>query len=317
MRRLLARHRRWVAAGLALGAGCAGGTALAAFSSQTSNRPNSFSAAPDQRAPDVARSVIVKSEGGEVGFIRPAGGYFVYGQVDDVGSPPSGTASVRENLLNVPLASGAFTAGGASFNWASTQQPASNAAAGTYAYGLIVDDNAGNSATRTGYSVFVDGTAPATTDVQATNKAGGTAGRPEIGDSITFSTSEPIDPQSVLTGWDGAATNVVVRINQAGNADTVTLFMAGNGAQLPLGTVALKGNYVDATTSFGATGTPSSMARNDNAIVITLGTPSATARTVTTNLQMTWTPATGPYDRAGNPLPTTARNEAGTSDRDF
>jgi len=35
------------------------------------------------------------------------------------------------------------------------------------------------------------------------------------------------------------------------------------------------------------------------------------------NLQLTWTPVTGPYDRAGNALPTTARNEAGTSDRDF
>lgn len=200
---------------------------MAAFSSQTSNGPNSFSAAPDQRAPDVARSVIVKSEGGEVGFIRPAGGYFVYGQVDDVGSPPSGTASVRENLLNVPLASGAFTSGGASFNWGSTQQPASNAAAGTYAYGLIVDDNAGNSATRTGYSVVVDGTAP-----------------------------------------------------------------------------------------FGASGTPSSMVRSGNAITITLGTQSGTTATLG-NLQLTWTPVTGPYDRAGNALPTTARNEAGTSARDF
>ncbi len=312
MTRLLAGHRRWVAAGLALGAGCA----LAAFSSQTSNGPNSFSAAPDQRVPEVARSVIVKSQGGEVGFIRPTGGYFIYGQVDDVGNPPSGTASVRDDLLNVSLAPGGFTAGGASYNWRSAQQPASNAAAGTYAYGLIVDDNAGNAATRTGYSVVVDGTAPATTDVQATNKAGGTAGRPEIGDSITFSTSEPIDPQSVLANWSGVATNVVVRLNNVGTADTLTVANAGNTALLPLGTVALKGDSVTANATFGASGTPSSMVRSGNAITITLGTQSGTTATLG-NLQLTWTPVTGPYDRAGNSLPTTARNETGTSDRDF
>jgi hypothetical protein len=73
---------------------------------------------------------------------------------------------------------------------------------------------------------------------------------------------------------------------------------------------------VTANATFGASGTPSSMVRSENAITITLGTQSGTTATLG-NLQLTWTPVTGPYDRAGNALPTTARNEAGTSDRDF
>lgn len=317
MRRVLSRHRRWIAVGLVLGASCSAGVAWAAFSSVTSNGPNSFSAAPDQRAPEVARSVVGKAEGGEVGFIRPSGEYFIYGQVDDVGSPPSGVASVQGSVFNAPLVAGGFSADGASYNYRTAQRPATGASPGTYDYGLIVEDNAGNGATRAGYSVVVDGTAPTASDVQATNRSGGISGRPELGDSIAYTASEPIDPQSVLTGWSGAATNVVVRINQAGNLDTLTVFNAGNTTQLPLGTVALKGNYVGATTNFGATGTPSSMVRSGDTITITLGTPSATAMTVTTNLQMTWTPVSTPYDRAGNPLSATARNETGTNDRDF
>ena len=60
--------------------------------------------------------------------------------------------------------------------------------------------------------MVVDNTAPTASTVQTANKAGGIAGRPEIGDTITFTFSEPIDPKSVLSGWTGAATSAVVRI---------------------------------------------------------------------------------------------------------
>ena len=75
---------------------------------------------------------------------------------------------------------------------------------------------------------------------------------------MTLTFSEVIDPESVLAGWTGAATNVVVRITNAGGGDVVTIRNAANTAQLPLGSVDLTGTqYVTADRDFGATGTAS------------------------------------------------------------
>jgi hypothetical protein len=46
--------------------------------------------------------------------------------------------------------------------------------------------------------------------VQSANVAGGTAGKLEAGDTLTYTFSEPMLPASVLGGWAGAATPVVV-----------------------------------------------------------------------------------------------------------
>ena len=79
----------------------------------------------------------------------------------------------------------------------------------------------------------VDNTAPTASNVQAVNVAS-TVGQAELSDTITYTFSEPIDPQSILAGWTGASTNVVVRLNNA-NPDTVTIYNSANTTQLPLG----------------------------------------------------------------------------------
>jgi hypothetical protein len=154
------------------------------------------------------------------------------------------------------------------------------------------------------------------------------AGRIDAGDTITFLWSEIIDPESVLAGWNGSATNVTVQVvnrsTQAGG-DSITIRNAANTADLPLGDISmLVRDYVSGTTLFGGptNATRSRMAWNPTtgAVVVTLG-PADAPGTVTQNGTLTsnyqWVPD-AVFDRAGNPSNTTTYTEpGGTADRDW
>ena len=304
------------------------GSVWGAFSAETINAGNEVIASADWSPPEVTSSVIAKTQGGTPGFIRQGGTYFVYANAIDAGSPASGVASVSGDLSTI-------STGMASPRWlrarsrsANTTTPteaqASTArnplAAGTYSYSLSATDNDGNSATRTGLTVVVDNTAPTASTVQTANKAGGIAGRPEIGDTITFTFSEPIDPKSVLSGWTGAATSAVVRIgdNSSSSNDGLTVFNAANTAALPFGTVNLgRNDYVSANATFGVSGTKSTMVQSASTITITLGTASSGPRTASSSGTMVWSPSSSATDRAGNPMSTSSATESGSADKEF
>ena len=155
------------------------------------------------------------------------------------------------------------------------------------------------------------------TDVQTAN-GGATAGRPELGDTVTLTFAEEIDPQSVLAGSTGSATNVVVRIANNAGGDRITIRNAANTAQLPLGSVNLIGTaYVTANRDFGATGSASTMVQSGTTITITLGTPSGATGAQATTGTMTLTPTTTLTDAAGNTCQTTVANESGAADVEF
>jgi hypothetical protein len=308
---------------LALASAC--GVVWAAYSGNASSSGNEFVAAADWVAPTASASVIGKTQGGVPGFIRQGGTYFVYANVSDGGGPASGISTVSANASAVTtgqsaaaLTSGSFTTGGGSYNYRSASLTANaSLAAATYSYTLTSKDVAANSGTQSGYTVVVDNTAPSASDIQTTNKSGNIAGRPELGDTIVFTFSEPIDPSSILASWSGASTSVVVRITNATN-DPLTVYNAANATQLPLGSVSLgRNDYVSASATFGATGTASTMVQSGNAITVTLGTASAGPTTASTTGTMSWTPSASAYDRAGNAETTTARSETGTADKDF
>ncbi len=297
------------------------------FTSATPDAGNSITAATDFRAPTASASVIGKTAGGPVGQIKKAGTYYVYANVGDTGNPASGVSTVTANVSSitsgstaVALAAGSFTAGGVTYNRRSAALTAgSSLAAGSYAYSLTLTDVAGNSATQSGFAVTVDNTVPSGTDVQATN-GGTTVGLAESGDKVTFSFSKAIDPNSVSAGWSGAATSVVVRLNNGSGSgnDTVTIFNSTNTTQLPLGSINLgRTDYTSASLTFGATGTASSMVMSGNTITITLGTQSAAATTAAATGTMSWTPSATATDGAGNALSTTAVTESGAADKDF
>jgi len=197
----------------------------------------------------------------------------------------------------------------------------------------------GNIATVT----ITDTIKPTAVDVQASNTSGGTVGHAEQGDTITYTFSEPINPNSLIPGWDGTGSrDVVVRINDGdlllgiGAADTLQVYDAANTALLPLGTVSLGrtdyaisllGGFLGSNLRFGATGTVSTMtlSADKKTVSIVLGTYSASNGLVGVGTAlgtgtMVWTPTAGPQDLAGNPLATPitpATESGGTADKEF
>lgn len=310
-------------AGLVAGRGADASLALLTASENVSG-VFTTAASFDTVPPTVSNSVISKMVPYHPGYIRQGGTYYVYANVTDGGASPSGVATVTANVSTVTtgqtavaLVAGAYSVGGVSYNYRSASLTANGTlTAGTYAYTVTATDVAGNSATMSGFSVIVDNTRPSATNVQTANA--GVAGRPEIGDTITLTFSEVIDPQAVLAGWTGASTNVVLRIANNAGGDRVTVRNAANSAQLPLGTVNLIGTgYVTATRDFGATGTPSTMVAVGNTIVITLGTASGPVTTQATGNNMTWVPTVTLTDRAGNTCLTTTATEVAPLDLDL
>jgi hypothetical protein len=328
-------------AGLAVLALVLGGipSALAAFGSRADNSGNVVTAANDFRPPLVTAVAIQKSQGGSVGFLKQGGGYFVYASVAaDTGNPASGIAGVQANVANltagataVALVAGSFSAGGVSYNYRSAAQTANGALAeGAKAFTVTAADVAGNANELNG-SVTVDNTTPKASDVQTTNA--GTNGLAEQGDSLLLTYSEPIDPESVLAGWNGSATNVVVRVVDNGllglplGNDAVQIFNAANTAVLPLGTVDLgRGDYASGLLGgnfrFGATGTASTMSISGNTVTIVLGTYNSSGldpvrSTAAGTGTAVWTPTATTHDRAANATSTAAATESGAADKEF
>jgi hypothetical protein len=188
--------------------------------------------------------------------------------------------------------------------------------AGSVTYSVSPAD-ASNQCRTTSGTVTVDNTAPSGADVQPNNRTGGTANRAEANDTLVFTFSEQIDPQSILSGWTGASTPVVVRIADIASTDTVTIWNSTNTVQLPLGSTNLAENYVTTAVTFGASGTASTMVQSGATITITLGTQAGTTRTATPNRTAVWTPSAAATDRAGNASTTTNVNEGGTLDPNF
>lgn len=310
-----------------LGLVALGGSVWAAFTAKSSNAGNSVTSAADWDPPTASSSAIGKTQGGTPGFIHQGGTYNVYANVTDSGKPASGVASVTANIATVttgqsaaPLAVGTFPIGVESDNYRTANLTANAVlTAGTYTYSLTSTDKAGRARTQTGYTVTVDNTVPAAADIQTTNKSGNIAGRPDIGDTVIFTFSEPIDPTSVLAGWTGATINVVTRINNnTPTNDQLAVYNATNVTQLSLGTVNLgRNDYVTANTSFGAPGTASTMVMSGNAITVTLGTASAGPSTASSTGAMIWSPSASAFDWAGNAETITTKTETGTADKDF
>jgi hypothetical protein len=309
--------------------------AIAAFGAKTQNSGNVITAAPDFTAPVINAVAVGKVEGGVTGFVRNGGKYFVYANVAaDTGNPASGNSTVTANVAelggatSVPLTAGTYTANGASYNYRSAELT-NTLSTGTVKFKVTANDVAGNARIKEG-SVTADTTPPTAVDIQTAN-GGTTVGLAEEKDSITYTFSEPIEPQSILAGWNGSATPVVVRLVDngilglaAGN-DEALVYNAANSTQLPMGAVNLgRGDYVAGLLggyiSFGVSGTASTMTMSGNTVTIVFGTelgvlvgPTTAAGTGT----MVWTPVATPYDRAANVMSTAPATESGAADKEF
>ncbi len=196
-------------------------------------------------------------------------------------------------------------------SWSKT---AATLADGTYTIQATQADSSGNTGTSNANTFRVDTTRPTAVSVSANNKAGGTAGRIEAGDTLSFTYSEAIQPSSVWSGWDGSDTAVRIKFTSSGN-DTITVLTTANHASaIHLGSVHTNADYVTATTTFNAT---MGMSPDGASVVVTLGTPSNVSSQISPGRNMMWTVATGIKDLAGNKISSgQTYNETG-SDVDF
>jgi hypothetical protein len=318
----------------------AGPAALAAFT-QTASASNSLGTAPDWTAPTVSTTTVAKQTGYLAGAIKQGIGYYLYANVADNGNPAAGISTVRADLsaltagqTNVTLASGSYSVNGIAYNYRSGLLTAANPlSAGSKGYTITSVDQLSYTGQQS-FSATVDNTAPSAFDIQTANRVGGTTGVAEAGDSVSFTFSEPIDPHSILPGWTGASTNVIVHLHDGGCLLNLLVkvcaddsFEIYNGAS-PLGTIGpvslknpdylgggLLGGVSDAV--FGSTGTPSTMVQSGSSIVVTLGTRSGSSPDQGGTTTTQWASASSPYDAAGNSATGNTRSEQGGSDREF
>ena len=132
--------------------------------------------------------------------------------------------------------------------------------------------------------------------MQATD-GGGTVGLAETGDVVTFIYAGTVDPDLILSGWDGSATGVIVRISGNGPNDVLAVHDPSDDSVLAgLGTVDLNGNHAN-STSMDFTG--SQMTVSGNTVTIVLGAPVGNAHRDTTAKAMTWSTPQGTATESG------------------
>jgi hypothetical protein len=277
----------------------------------------------DNTAPTVSAAIVQKSTGGSGGRIRQGAGYRVYANVSDAGSgiftATANTSSFDTGVTATTLSPGSWTVNGVAYNRRSAQLTANGTLTNdaSYVFTVTATDAAGNNLTPPDYSVTIDNTAPTAIDVQTAGASGGTAGMAELGDTITWTFSEGIDPNSILPGWDGASTAVVVRLDTAAS-DEVEVWNAANSSITQLGRLTLgRSDYVSTNRTFGLTGTASTMVMSGSTVTVTLGTASGAVTTAAGDGQMRWLIDEDAGDLAGNDMTGGDPFESGAADREF
>ena len=126
---------------------------------------------------------------------------------------PAGVTSVDFQVL----------LGGAWFTFCTDNTPqysctgdSTQVADGTYQTRVVATDSLGHQTISATITLIIDNTHPTATSVNAAN--GGTAGRIDSGDTLTFTWSEPMAPASILSGWSGGAQPIRIRVDDAGAA---------------------------------------------------------------------------------------------------
>jgi hypothetical protein len=196
------------------------------------------------------------------------------------------------------------------------QGDSTQVADGTYQTRVIATDSLGHQTTSATITLIIDNTHPTATSVNAAN--GGTAGRIDSGDTLTFTWSEPMAPTSILAGWSGGAQPIRIRVNDAAGADTLDLYDAAGTTKLNV-TSAAQALRLNANWVAGTVWLDGSMTMTGSGIVVTVGSlVSGTINTgVTTTANLQWTSTAATTDVAGNSTTVTTVNETGTTDRDF
>jgi len=188
---------------------------------------------------------------------------------------------------------------------------------GNYELRMEAIDTLNHTTISTPVVFVIDNTSPTAANVQAVN-GGGTLGRIDANDTLTFTWSEPMAPASILAGWNGVSQSIRVRVNQVGGAnnDTLDLYNAAGTTRLNVMSAAalrLNGDYAGSNPAW----LNATMETSGNTIVVRIGTTiSGSLVTETGNATMQWTASTASTDVVGNAATANTATESG-NDRDF
>lgn len=296
------------------------------FSATSTNTGNTFTATTQPNtAPVVSAAVIGRSGSSAAGSIAKSKTFYVYANATDdtaVSTVKATLTNVTGSATAVTLTAGTWTApGGTSYGYRSAVLTSSSTlTAGAKSFTVTATDGSALSHTFTG-SVTADITVPTGASILTTNKAGGTAGRVEMGDTISFGFSENVEPDSVLSGWDGTATDVMVGVfnNSSGNDTLIVYRYDTSSTPIELGVVNLGssgaiGGSAGTYVGFGVvgTGTASSITMSGATATVTLGSVfgsggGTVATNTTATLKEIWTPDASVLDLAGNAMSTATR----------
>ena len=239
-----------------------------------------------------------------VTFSEPVTGF----DATDVTLGGTATAATTTKTVTGSGASYVVSVGGLSGNGTVTVQVAAGAAT----------DAAGHPSAAGSGSATYDTVAPTMTDVQGT--AATPDGRIDVGDGLRLTFSEAVRPGSILTGWDGTATAIEMRLSNGNGGSSDKLSFSSNGTTLSaLGTVDLKQTgYASGNVVFAAT----ARVVDGRTVEITLGSPISGAAFLGTQsnpMSMVWSITTGgALDLAGNKVADGSTvTETGSKDRDF
>ena len=202
--------------------GVGAGMTAAAFRDTADAAVSSFSAGTWTTTTAVAVGPV---GGCTTGYVKHNGNYYVYAQV--AGSPSSVMADVSALSTKAgpsPMVAGSWTIGGTTYNYRSAAEGADKAL--TEGPVTVTVDAGGPLLNG---SVTIDNTKSTAVDIQTANGTG-TAGIADIGDTVTFTYSEPIDACTVIPGWDGTgAQDVAVRlVDGGGSKDMLEVWNATN-----------------------------------------------------------------------------------------
>ena len=306
---------------------------LATFREQAVSTGNTVTADPDWIAPAVAAAAVQKSQGGKAGYVKPGGSYYLCTKIGpDSGNPASGLKSVTadltrltDSLLNQVLGtllSGPCTS--PTYDRSSGPHTV-KADATSGAVSVTTRDNDDNTRTGTA-SVTVDGRPPSAVSFSATN-GGATVNRVETNDVLVFTYDEPIDPESLVAGWSGAAayTGLTVRFTNAGGSDMLDVWRGTPllSPQVPVTLTSGTSNYLSLNNQYVKNEvrfTGSSMTIVGNTVRVTLGTPNVPTNVVTSSgtNPTTWRTSPNLFDWAGNTRATQTITEgAAEGDAEF
>jgi hypothetical protein len=163
--------------------------------------------------------------------------------------------------------------------------------------------------------LVIDTTKPLPTALALANGTG-TVGTVDRGDTVTITYSEPLKVSALCSTWsgDGSAQSVsdaTLTITDGGSGNDSLSSVSSPTCTFNLGSVGLGSKFwVGATTTFGASGTKSSIQWNatTKVLTITLGTASAAGGTGIASVTPTYTPSALISDPAGNTMTATAFN---------